>query len=86
MVLSSWIDITERRRDSYTSTKNMSACYCSSVNLVLLLAFGSRNFPLAQLVEHECIVSDVPGSRPAWGKICPGYITFVPNRHTEGVQ
>ena len=46
----------------------------SSVYMVFLLALATGNFPLAQLVEHECIVPEVPGSRPAWGKIFPGYM------------
>ena len=46
---------------------------CDSVYMVLLRGSASENFPLAQSV-HECIVPEVPGSRLAWGKICPGYI------------
>ena len=47
---------------------------CGSVYMVLLLASASGNFSFAQMVEHECIVPEVSGSRPAWGKTCPGYI------------
>ena len=52
----------------------MSSCVCSCVYIVLLLASASGNFPLDQSIEHECIVPEVPGSRPAWGKLCAGYM------------